>query len=57
VPYRTITIITYAYCIAAGCMATLTGILRPPVHLFAISGAEAAAVAYVLYGIAVVATS
>jgi hypothetical protein len=43
--YRTITIITYAYSIAAVCMATLTGILRPPAHLFAISGTEAAAVA------------
>ena len=47
VAYRTITIITYAYCIAAVCMATLTGILRPPAHLFAIAGAEAAAVACV----------
>ena len=45
--YRTITIITYAYSIAAVCMATLTGILRPPAHLFAISGIEAAAVACV----------
>lgn len=42
-----ITVITYAYCIAACCMVILTAIIRPPGELFLVQGGEAAGIVYV----------
>ena len=44
--FRAVTIITYAYVIAATCMAGFTAAIRPPAHLFAIGPLEIGGVLY-----------